>query len=882
VSEATRLLEQIRAGDADAGHRFVREHYHAIYRYLLYLTEQPDQAEDLTQETFLQGWRYLDTFRGRGSLRGWLLRIARREFAHLLRRRQDEPGSEGLEEVAAPAARAGLESVELRAVIDRLPLEQREVVLLHYLEGFSSAEIAPILGIPGRTVRLRLEQARERLRQELGEDDLTYLNEPVAPMRRWAWLPLDRMRALEARLGAPTLCVGPGSGAEEDTMERREFLRCAAAGAVGLAAPNTEKEADGPLPVVDSRLTQKVTLAFKATALSDVCEHLREKTGVRVAAGASVADEKVTLFCRAAPLREVMRQLSRPFGYAWARSTKEGESYYELLQDLRSQLLEEELRNRDRHAALLALEREIERYRPYLGLSPDEALARSKTAPPAEKKLLEAYAGWGWGPIQMYFRLSHGDLEALRAGQSLMVSAEPEPGHRTLPQDLARGVLQSLREWRLIKEDQGFRCTSDPTHPEGLVLTTVPEVRAWIKLEMPQRELGQRALRGLSGFFTHTNLPRNARILTGEGAEEILVVGRSPATVKPGNSTTNVRLAHDPALQARVSVETPPSCGSKLHPKVTSADAFEAIYRATGIPIVSDYYTRLYAPEDVSVRNTPLFEALNQLADTMRLRWGKDESWLQFRSTGFYDDRLKEVPNRFLTRWAASRRQHGTLTLEDLVEIAQLPDTQLDARDMAEGAKACFGLAEWDLVCYKSMRPDLRFLAAFTPAQRQEAASGGGLAFSRMSLAQQQQFLALGVGGASLQSLEELAGAVLRVDYSVPGWFQWGNTSSSTYTRWVVPLEPGPRGARVLRPLVREQTREAALQAVRRIDPSIREALLRALRRKDPRVADTPYAAEEEQILPTQLGLAIAYIPGLTNARGIWVVYGGNREGAAD
>src|SRR5262249_33101389 len=47
------LLEQIRSADAEAGQRFVREHYSAIYRYLLYLTGRRDLAEDLTQETFL-------------------------------------------------------------------------------------------------------------------------------------------------------------------------------------------------------------------------------------------------------------------------------------------------------------------------------------------------------------------------------------------------------------------------------------------------------------------------------------------------------------------------------------------------------------------------------------------------------------------------------------------------------------------------------------------------------------------------------------------------------------------------------------------------------------------------------------------------------------
>src|SRR5207245_8214285 len=137
-------------------------------------------------------------------------------------------------------------------------------------------------------------------------------------------------------------------------------------------------------------------------------------------AGPSVADEKVTLFCDKLPLREVMRQLSRPFGYTWLRSRKEGGEYrYELVQDLRSQLLEEELRNRDRNAALLALEKEIERYRPYLSLSPDDALARAQTASPEEKKLLEKLAGNGWGPIHLYFRLSRDNLAALRTQHRL-------------------------------------------------------------------------------------------------------------------------------------------------------------------------------------------------------------------------------------------------------------------------------------------------------------------------------------------------------------------------------------------------------------------------------------------------------------------------------
>ena len=69
------------------------------------------------------------------------------------------------------------------------------------------------------------------------------------------------------------------------------------------------------------------------------------------------------------------------------------------------------------------------------------------------------------------------------------------------------------------------------------------------------------------------------------------------------------------------------------------ADVLEAIHQTTRMPIVADQYTRLFKPEAVSVSNQPLFEALNQVSEPMRLRWNKDGDWLQFRSASYYNDR---------------------------------------------------------------------------------------------------------------------------------------------------------------------------------------------------------------------------------------------------
>jgi RNA polymerase sigma-70 factor (ECF subfamily) len=184
------LVEQIRRGDAAAGRRFVDAYYRDVYRYLLYLTGSPQAAEDLTQAGearswlgegfppsqrrgpgpgFVQAWRGLDALDERPFLRRWLHRIAHREFLQALRGQRYVASLDDVVEVAAPGAEALTDAVEVRELIRRLPLEEREVVVLHYLEGYRCEEIAQILGAPVGRVRHRLVEARARLRDELGE-----------------------------------------------------------------------------------------------------------------------------------------------------------------------------------------------------------------------------------------------------------------------------------------------------------------------------------------------------------------------------------------------------------------------------------------------------------------------------------------------------------------------------------------------------------------------------------------------------------------------------------------------------------------------------------------------------------------------------------------
>jgi len=200
---------------------------------------------------------------------------------------------------------------------------------------------------------------------------------------------------------------------------------------------------------------------------------------------------------------------------------------------------------------------------------------------------------------------------------------------------------------------------------------------------------------------------------------------------------------------------------------------------------------------------------------------------------------------------------------------------------MAEGAKACWGLREWDLARSGQLRPHLRYLAEFTPGQRQDMMSAAGLPFLKMSLAQQQKFLEFALSGESLRSLDDLAGATLRVDYTQPGWYQWLQPGDFTSRRWVVSLEPGPKGRRELMPPVRERTREAALQAARRVLPPVTAAMVDAHRRYGPGMTAAKRLPQPEQIAPTELDLVVVYIPGATNAHPVrwWRVGQGLADG---
>ncbi len=150
--------------------QLVRANHRAVSTYAQSMASTPSIAEDAIQETFLRAWRYLDSFRGEGSFEGWLIRICRRCVFDLEARERRSAGPSGLvplDDEAMSRSELPDHRSETLALLDSLPPDQREVIVLCGVLGYEYESAAAVLDIPVGTVRSRLHRARAALSQAL-------------------------------------------------------------------------------------------------------------------------------------------------------------------------------------------------------------------------------------------------------------------------------------------------------------------------------------------------------------------------------------------------------------------------------------------------------------------------------------------------------------------------------------------------------------------------------------------------------------------------------------------------------------------------------------------------------------------------------------------
>ncbi|MBV9241826.1 MAG: sigma-70 family RNA polymerase sigma factor [Acidobacteria bacterium] len=185
--EDTVFLEALRLGDAAAFETLVDRYSADIYALLYRLTDNPDEASDLTQDTFLRALRSIKGFRGDASLKTWLYRIAinesRNRFRWWKRRRRDVTVSLDValgdtertlhdtladrSESPEDSALAHEREARLADALGDLKDIYREAIVLCDIEGLSYEETAAMLGINLGTVKSRISRGREELRRLL-------------------------------------------------------------------------------------------------------------------------------------------------------------------------------------------------------------------------------------------------------------------------------------------------------------------------------------------------------------------------------------------------------------------------------------------------------------------------------------------------------------------------------------------------------------------------------------------------------------------------------------------------------------------------------------------------------------------------------------------
>lgn len=141
-----------------------------MYRYAAWLSRDRDVALDVVQESMLRAWKSLDRLREDGAAKQWLLTIVRRENARYFeRRRPDTVDVDNLtpSQQALLADEPDETGDDVRAAIYRLDDDYREPLVLQVLMGYSTNEIADMMGLKQGAVLTRLHRARHKLRDEL-------------------------------------------------------------------------------------------------------------------------------------------------------------------------------------------------------------------------------------------------------------------------------------------------------------------------------------------------------------------------------------------------------------------------------------------------------------------------------------------------------------------------------------------------------------------------------------------------------------------------------------------------------------------------------------------------------------------------------------------
>ena len=173
------LVERLQGREPQALAELYDRYGRLVYSLILRVVRDTGIAEDLVQETFLRVWNRVQAFdAGKGSIAAWLLAVARNRAIDYLRSAMGrERGALEFEETDHPSLYTDMEqdilnsdkTRRVKAAMEKLSANQRQVIELAYFEGLSQTEMAERMGQPLGTVKTWVRAALKNLRDELGE-----------------------------------------------------------------------------------------------------------------------------------------------------------------------------------------------------------------------------------------------------------------------------------------------------------------------------------------------------------------------------------------------------------------------------------------------------------------------------------------------------------------------------------------------------------------------------------------------------------------------------------------------------------------------------------------------------------------------------------------
>jgi hypothetical protein len=503
-----------------------------------------------------------------------------------------------------------------------------------------------------------------------------------------------------------------------------------------------------PLPD-DPALGKPATLAVKGEALSDVLKTLTDQTGVQLKVSGEIADQKVTIFVDAKPLRDLMTGLATLFQYEWSKSASGGHDVYTVSEPSQVRKAREEAYRQATAAEWAKIEAEIGRD---AQMKPDQAATqaaieafRSKIAGDRSvmqqeydklKVAHDAVSNALTGKIavaQLYRSLPPKAIQAIRDDCFVCCdtqSAEPE---WTLSADVVQSLqpfLQLRKIMELAESDPKADLNAHFSQPDGIgfILQSCEnpgssQLSAWFYPRFSKRNS--------NGFEINYNIDIDSADLG--------------AAVSPSQAETVLpNRKEDPVLDRKVTInmsecaaeaQIPRQAGGSASVYANRSDILALLHSKLGLQVISDYYSRWFDVIGLYSKDRSLRDVLTQLsnrvggtsgckcekADTSEWGWDGQVLYSRERDSDYWD--RGEVPNQLLTAWRAVYKKQGYLGIDTFAEMACLPDDQTETLAF----KSVFlGFADDDRYgnssyYYPESRQLIKLYASLTAQQRQKA-----------------------------------------------------------------------------------------------------------------------------------------------------------------